>query len=184
MLQDQSATIAVERATGQFCASWPLQVFIDGRPAGRLRRGRRCEFPVPAGEHLIAVSLASHPAGPLSVCLGPGDRVELICGSNQPPMHPWHVHAFWFFCLFAALEAMGSVVPPIRAFVRQHLVGEAFIALGFGLIGLTLYVRRVHTSNSWRPALWLEIISRAGVQDPDSSPKSNEAMQRTRCAGR
>ena len=165
MLQDRSATIAVERATGHFFTWWPLQVFIGGRPAGLVRRGRRCEFPVPAGEYLVAVALASHPAGPVSVCLGPGDRVDLIYGSNQPPMHPWHVHAFWFFCLFVALDAMGSIVPPIRTFVRQHLVWEAFIALGFGLSGLILYFRRVHASGSWRPALWLEVISSAGVQD-------------------
>ncbi len=163
MPEDRAATITIERATGHLCALLPLRVFIDGRLAGKLRRNRRGEFLVPAGEHVVAVALASYPAGPFLVCLEPGARVDLVCGSNQPPMHPWHVHAFWFLFLFVTLDAIGSIVPPIRAFVRGNLLAEALIVLALGFIGMMLHFRQVRASNAWRPALWLEMISTAGA---------------------
>src|SRR5947209_5989264 len=103
MHDDQPATIAIERATGSLFGFSPLQVFIDGEPAGSVNRGRTAEFSVAAGEHLVAAALTRCHAGPVCLTLGPCERAELKCESNQTPLHPWHVHAFWCLVVYETL---------------------------------------------------------------------------------
>lgn len=152
------ATITIKRNTGEFYRFSSLHVFTDGQKAGQLRRLQIGEFSVPAGEHFVAITVANRSAGPLRFRLDPGDRVELVCGSNQSALHPWHIHAVWIGLLYVTLDSIGSLVPAVRAFVREHLLAEVFIALAFGLIGMMIYFHRVHVSNAWWPALSLTML--------------------------
>lgn len=159
MRQHRSATIAVERAAGHhfpFGAPW---VYIDGRLVGLVRERRRLEFPVPAGDHTVFVTQASHVTGAISFHLGAGDRVDVICRSNQRPLDPWHVLAVWLVGIHVALDQVGSIIPPVRILVRGYLVIPASIVLTFGLIRMLIDFHRRRALRNGSPVLWLEVIT-------------------------
>ena len=142
MQPDRSATIAVERAACQYFPFGAPWVYIDGRLVGLLRKGRGREFPVAAGEHIVSVVQGAYATEAISFCLGAGDRVDVVCNSIQQPPDRWHVLAVWFILLHGALDQVGSIIPPIRVFVREYLIIVTSIVMTFGLIRLLLYVRR------------------------------------------
>ena len=102
---------------------------------------------------------ASNVTGTLSFHLEVGDRVDVSCNSNQPPLDTWHVLTVWFIFLHVALDQVGSIIPPIRVFVREYLIIVTGIVAIFGFARMLLDFRRRHALKSVGPVIWLEIIT-------------------------
>jgi hypothetical protein len=159
MPQDRSATITVERASGHhfpFGAPW---VCIDGRLVGRVRKGRRREFSVTAGQHVVWVYQEYHVTGAISFSLGSGERVDVICKSNQLPLDPWHVLSVWVLSFHVALDQVGSILSPIRVLVREYLIIATLPVMIFGLFRILVYFRRMHRLKNSGPVVWLEVTT-------------------------
>ena len=77
------AVIVVQRPANYFFGgSRSFIVWIDGRRAGKVRRGVAGEFAVEPGEHVISVSMDWFRSRPLQVAAGPGSRTELMIGTR------------------------------------------------------------------------------------------------------
>jgi hypothetical protein len=150
------ATVTIRSDLGWYGWFHPLRVFIDGLPAARLHGNRTKEFPLPPGDHWIAVSLWSVKAEPIRITLQPGDWVELVCTSNQEPLHPWHVHGCSVLMAFFGLNLVLAWFFPqaLNAFQNAAL-GELGLALVVGYIGMILFFIRGFRKGAWRPALYL-----------------------------
>ncbi len=160
MPQDSPAVIVVERAAGQVFPFWAGApwVIIDGRFAGRVRKARR-EFLVPAGEHSIWVVHESRTSEGISLRLGAGERVDILCKSSEPPLSTWHVLAVWFLCFHVALDWVGRFIPGIRFFARNYLIFVLIPVVIAGFLGMLLYFRRRHILKSQGPMIWLEVAT-------------------------
>ncbi|HTU93401.1 MAG TPA: hypothetical protein VMF69_25190 [Gemmataceae bacterium] len=155
MIDERLPIVSIKRSLGYFCWLAPLYVFIDGQSVGRVCGNRTVEFSATPGEHLVTVTLARLYSTGLLIKLRDSDRVVLICTTNAEPLHPWHVHSFWFLLFWAfLLFPLGAIIPPIRAFMDKMMT-EMCIVLGMGWIGMTIYIWRVHKAGAWRPAIYL-----------------------------
>ena len=125
------ATITVERPiTDGFGGS---TILVDGEPAGSLRRGRQTVLSLVGGDHLVTVSPDNILATPIDdvvppeitedspatirLRLKPGERIELICESNQPRLLPSVWYAFWFLMFYIAIGLAGDYIPAFRAVI-------------------------------------------------------------------
>jgi hypothetical protein len=59
------------------------RVVIDGRRAGKLQRGQRCSFPVPAGEHHVWVTIDWCRSPKTDVFVSEGTDVQLECAGSD-----------------------------------------------------------------------------------------------------
>lgn len=152
---DETAIVSVVRETGQLAWPFSLHVYIDGKLVTFLRPKQTHEFEVPAGNHVVAATLSHLAAEPVNVELKPEEYLELTCTTNQPPLHPLHVHFIYLSFLFGAVCCVGFFVPAIKKFVDEHLVAELIVGMGLGLIGMFIHFRKLHKANAWHPEIFL-----------------------------
>jgi hypothetical protein len=165
MAEQPEATITIERPVTDGLGSPAALVVLDGRPIGRLRKGRPAVFRVPAGDHLLLVwpangwgqpidpeslvaQIVTQPIASIRLRLEPGGRAELWCESNQPGLHPLVWFSGGFFIFLAILEGIGRQVPAVRAAEEALKVPLLLVfgaALVLGPIGIAIWVRR-----AWR----------------------------------
>jgi hypothetical protein len=165
MAEEPEATIVIERPVTDGLGFVASLVVLDGRPIGRLRKGRPAVFRVPAGDHLLRVwpangwgqpidpeslmaQIVTEPIASIRLRLEPGARAGLWCESNQPGLHPLVWFSGGFFISFAVLEMIGRHVHAVRA-AQDALVTPLLLgflaALVLGPIGIAIWVRR-----AWR----------------------------------
>ena len=131
----------------------PLQVFVDGRRVGRIWINRVSEFSVTPGAYSVSVKMSHATAGPLLIRVGPHERVELLCGSNQAPMHPLMSHATKVFGIVIAFALIGLVFPKIGAVMQANFEVEFWFASGLWSLGMAIHGVRAYRAG----ALWMEI---------------------------
>jgi hypothetical protein len=156
MYENYPATVTIRSDLGWYGIFHPLRVFIDGQLVASLHGNRTKDFPLPPGDHCIAVSHMSIKAKPVRIALQPEGRVELICASNQEPLHPWHVHGCFVLMVFSGIQFMLILFFPqaLNAF-QNAVVGELVVALVIGWIGMTLFFIRGFRKGAWKPTLSL-----------------------------
>ena len=155
-MYSEPARVAVKRDTGYCGFPFPLCVFIDGRPVGRVSARQIGEFSVPAGAHVVTVALASHQPCHHRLMIRSGDRVQLVCTSNQPGLHPLHLHAMAFLGLFFVLFWIGVFVPAIHQFVMDMVI-ELMVVVALGWVGMFIFFFRAFKQGTWHPALQLRL---------------------------
>ena len=133
-----------------------MDVAIDGISVGRIARGRVGSYRVAEGDHPLVLRIVSFHFGPIPLHFEAGDRLAIRCISNQPPLHRWHVHAFWFLMAFSALHKLGGFFPAVGKFVDENLLIELFVTLGLGLAGMIAYFREAYRSGAHR-GTWLHV---------------------------
>ncbi|QEH39193.1 hypothetical protein OJF2_78050 [Aquisphaera giovannonii] len=162
MLEESGAELAIHRAPDGL-GLFRLEVLVDGERVGRLKNGRGAAWPVAAGVRSLGLRLGGHAFGPIPLEIEAGDRVTVRCRLNQPPLHPLHLHAFWFLIAFAILKTIGDSVPAVDAFLRRHLVVELLVMLALGSLGMFLYFREAIRSGGLRGTrMYLDVESEAG----------------------
>jgi hypothetical protein len=155
-MNQTSAVLAIKRDLNVYAWLTPLRIIIDGGPVGQVGPNRTAEFNVAAGEHVVTVTLRRVKAVPIIVKVGVGDRVEIVCTSNQPALHPWHVHACLVLLLSpGALIVAEFIFPQAGPAIGRVLLIELLFALVFGPIGASITLWRIIKSNAWRRVLYL-----------------------------
>jgi len=145
-------------------------VLIDGVEVGRLRRGRPFEFAVAAGERLVTVwpanawgrpidpnslvaQMVNEPGVSARVRCEPGERLELICQSNQPGLHPWVMWSACYFIFLAGMSLAAEQWPAVKD-LSDSLTWPLMIGLAlgmlFGSIGLVSWFRRAYAAGAFR----------------------------------
>jgi hypothetical protein len=71
------ATLQIERRHQRIAVLRRIRVEVDGRKAGRLRRGQRVDVPLTAGMHEVAAHRDVQHSGPVSVVVG-GDELVVL----------------------------------------------------------------------------------------------------------
>lgn len=166
---DRPATLTVERPiTDGIDGFGGSTIVVDGEPVGKLRRGRPTVLSLVAGDHLITVFPDNHLAGPVDdvspteitedspatirLRLGPGEKAELICESNQPRLNRMVWCAFWVVIFYVAIGLAGDHIPaskPVVQYLAVPMLIALLAALPLGFIGLALWIRRAYKSGAF-----------------------------------
>ena len=153
MLDERPAVIAIERAMGASYGANPLRVFVDDRLVGKVRRNGTMDFSIPPGNHQVSVKMAHASAGPLLLRVGSSERIDLICRSNQLPIHPLMLHSIKFIAFLTVCALIAGVFPQLQFLLMADMQTELVIAGGLSLLGTSLYAASAYKAG----ALWLEI---------------------------
>jgi hypothetical protein len=183
------AIVTIERAHGDALAIPASVVLIDGQVVGRLKRGRPAVFTVAAGNRLVTVwpgnfsglpidpdcllaQIAEQPIVSVRLELEPGDRLELVCESNQPSPPPCLWYAFWYFIFIACLDAAEKRWPDVRELsdsVSVPLLIGLALALVFGAAGLVIWFRRAYALGAFTSTV-ISLTAKADAQRAKVTP--------------
>ena len=150
----QYALVTVHRDTGSFAWPFPLRVYVDGHLVASLRPKQIQEIDVTAGEHVIAATLSINSTAPINFHLEPGDCLDFHCTTNQLPLPPLFVHAYWLLILFVLVHCLASFFPPVKKLIEADLLVEILIGL---CLGMFVYFRRLHAAGALTPELYLRL---------------------------
>jgi hypothetical protein len=198
----RDATVIIERAPGDALAIPASVVLIDGQIVGGLKRRQVAVFTVPAGNRLVTIwpgnmwgqpidpecllaQIAQQPIVSVRAQLEPGDRLELVCESNQPspPRCLWY--AFWYFLFIAGLGAAEKRWPAVRELSDVYsvplLIGLA-LALVFGAAGLVIWFRRACAAGAFTSTV-ISLTAKSDAQRAKVTPVHPDEF-RVHCADR
>jgi hypothetical protein len=162
MNPSNQAVIAIRRPANWVGASLrSFVVRIDGRRAGRIKRGTTGEFTVEPGEHTVEVSMDWFRSRPFRVVVEPGSRTDLAIGSRSGGA----LKSFLPMVLAALaapvlVEGLRAVVSPVddNRLLRSALFLVAFGVLYGGYVLLTSWF----ASDYWA----LFVLEPAGTGSP------------------
>jgi hypothetical protein len=170
MPDESAATIIIERSATDGLGFPAAVVAVDGQPIGRLKRGQPAAFSVSPGDRLVTVwpanlwgqptdqesllaQIAEEPPASIRLRLEPRARVELLCQSNQPRLHPLVWYTGGFFILLAVLGELGrhfSAVKAAQDRLEVPLLVALLVALVLGPVGLVIWLRQAWRAGGFR----------------------------------